>query len=64
MFYSLFLYGNIYWIFKNIPLELVGGGLKRYEYVRNRGLAACVRVRTMGEAGSNFCHFDACVLIE
>ena len=28
------------------------------------GLEACVRVRTMGEGGSNFCHFGACVLIE
>ena len=64
MFYSLFLYGNIYLIFKNIPLELEGEGLKRYEYVRNRGLAACVRVHTMGEGGSNFCHFGAYVLIE
>ena len=27
MFFSLFLYGIIYWIFKNIPLEIVGGGL-------------------------------------
>ena len=36
MFFSLFLYGIIYWIFKNIPLEVVGG-LKWYEYVRNRG---------------------------
>ena len=27
MFYSLFLYGSIYWIFKNIPLEIVGGGV-------------------------------------
>ena len=28
------------------------------------GLVACVRVRTMGERGSNFCHFGAYVLIE
>ena len=66
MFFSLFLYGIIYWIFKNIPLEIVRGGLKWYEYVRNGGggLIACVRVRTMGEERSNFCHFGAYVLIE
>ena len=51
MLFSLFLYGVIYWIFKNIPLEIVGGGLKWYEYVRNGGLLACVHVRTMGEGG-------------
>ena len=28
------------------------------------GLVACVRVRTMGEGGSNFCNFGAYVLIE
>ena len=28
------------------------------------GLVACVSVRTMGEGGSNFCHFGAYVLIE
>ena len=28
MLFSLFLYGVIYWIFKNIPLEIVGGGVK------------------------------------
>ena len=56
MFFSLFLYGIIYWIFKNIPLEIVGGGLRWYEYVRNggRGLATCVRARTMGEGGQIF----------
>ena len=54
MFFSLFLYGIIYWIFKNIPLKIVGGGLKWYEYIRNRGLVACVRVRTMGEGGEIF----------
>ena len=54
MFFSLFLYGIIYWIFRNIPLEIVGGGLKWYEYVRNGGLVACVRVRTMGEGGRIF----------
>ena len=37
MFFSLFLYGSIYWIFKNIPLEIVGGGLIWYEYVRTGG---------------------------
>ena len=30
------------------------GGLKWYEYVRNGGLLACVRVRTMGEGGQTF----------
>ena len=54
MFFSLFLCGIIYWIFKNIPLEIVGGGLKWYEYARNRGLVACVRVRAMGEGGEIF----------
>ena len=57
MFFSLFLYGIIYWIFKNISLEIVRGELlKWYEYVRNGGggLAACVRVRTMGEGGQIF----------
>ena len=54
MFYSLFLYGTVYWVFKNMPLEIVGGGLKWYEYVRSRGLVACVRVRTMGEGGQLF----------
>ena len=29
-----------------------------------RGLVACVRVRTMGEWGSDFCDFGAYVLIE
>ena len=28
------------------------------------GLVACVRVGTMGEVGSNFCHFCAYVLLE
>ena len=28
MFYVIFLYGIIYWISKNIPLEIVGGGAK------------------------------------
>ena len=28
------------------------------------GLVACVRMRTMGEGRSNFCHFGAYVLIE
>ena len=37
------------------------GGLKWYEYVRNGGPLACVRVRTMGEGGSNLCHFGAYV---
>ena len=67
MFFSLFLYGIIYWIFRNIPLEIVRGkGLKWYEYVRNGGggLVACARVRTMGEGGTNFCHVGAYVLIE
>ena len=59
MFFSLFLYGIIYWIFKNIPIEIVigGGGLKWYEYVRNRGLVACVCVRTMGGGGVKFLSF-------
>ena len=56
MLFSLFLYGIIYWIFKNIPLEIVEGGLKWYEYVRNGGLVACVRARTMGE-GVQFLSF-------
>ena len=54
MFFSLFLYGIIYGIFKNIPLEIVGG-LKWYEYVCNGGgLVACICVRTMGEGGQIF----------
>ena len=54
MLFNLFLYGIIYWIFKNIPLEVVGGGLKWYEYVRNGGLVARVCVRTMGKGGQIF----------
>ena len=50
---------------KNSIRNSGGGGLKWHEYVRNRGrLVACVRVRTMGEGGSNFCHFGAYVLSE
>ena len=55
MLFSLFLYGFIYWIFKNIPLEIVEGELKWYEYVRN--------AYDWG-GGSDFCHFGAYVLIE
>ena len=33
-------------------------------YALGGGLVACVHVRTMGERGSNFCHFGAYVLIE
>ena len=51
MFFSLFLYGIIYWIFKNIPLEIVGGGLRWYEYVCNRGARSLL---TMGEGGHIF----------
>ena len=57
MFYSLFLYGIIYWIFKNIPIRNSVGGLEWYEYVCNGGFVECVRVRTMGERGSNFFPF-------
>ena len=65
MFFSLFLYGIIYWIFKNIPLEIVGGGVKMVStYAMGGGLLACVRVRTMGRGRSNFCYFGAYVLIE
>ena len=41
MLFSLFLYGIIYWVFKNIPLKI--GGLKWDEYVRNRGEARSMR---------------------
>ena len=56
MLFSLFLYGIIYWIFKNIPLQIVEGVvIKWYEYVRNGGgVVGCVRVRTMGEGGQIF----------
>ena len=37
VYFSMELFIGFYWIFKNIPLEIVGGGLKWYEYVRNRG---------------------------
>ena len=51
MFYSLFFYGNIDGIFKNIPVRNGGGGqIGKSTY----GIVvACVRARTIGE-GSNF----------
>ena len=65
MFFSLYLYGIIYWIFKSIPLEIVvGGGLKWNEYVRNRGARSMRTCTYDGGGGLNFCHFGAYVLIE
>ena len=64
MFFSLFLYGIIYWTFKNIPLKMTKGGLKLYEYVRNRGARSMCTCAYDGGGGSNFCHFGAYVLIE
>ena len=63
MFFSLFLYGIIYLIFKNIPLKIVGG-LKWYEYVRNGGARSMRTCAYDGGGGSNFCHFSEYVLIE
>ena len=58
MLFSLFLYGIIYWIFKNIPLEIVwGGGLKWYEYVRNGGARSMPTCAYDGEAGVKFLSF-------
>ena len=62
-YYSLFLYGLIDWIFKSFPIRN-WWVLDGKEYVRNGGVVASVRVRTMGEGGSNICYFGAYVLIE
>ena len=47
IFYSLFLYGLIDWIFESFPIK--NGGVDGNEYVRNLGVVACVRLRTIGE---------------
>ena len=60
-FFSLFLYGLIDWIFESFPIRN-GGGLDGKEYVRNVGVVACVRLRTIEEEGFNFCYFGAYVL--
>ena len=66
MFFRLFLYGIIYWIFKNIPLEIVGGWLKSYEYVRDGGGARSMRTCAYdgGGGGQIFVIFGAYVLTE
>ena len=61
--FSLFLYGYIDWVFECFPIRN-GGGLVGKEYIRSGGVVASVRVRRMGEWGSNFCYFGAYVLIE
>ena len=57
MLLSLFLYGIIYWILKNIPLEIVGGGLKWYEHVRNRGARSMRTCAHDGGGGVKFLSF-------
>ena len=57
MFYSLFLYGIIYWMLKNIPLEIVGM-LKWHEYIHNERVARSMRTCACnGEEGVIFLSF-------
>ena len=64
MFYSLFLYGIIYWIFKIIPVRNNGEGLEWHEYVRNWGDLSMRTCAYDGRRASNFFHFGAYVQIE
>ena len=55
IFYSLFLYGIIDWIFKNILVRNGGMGVRKVKYVHNkRGAVAHVHLPTMGEGGQIF----------
>ena len=54
MLYSVFLYGIISWMFKNIPVRNGGGVRSTYAM---KGVVVSVHVRTMGGEGSNFGHF-------
>ena len=63
MFCSLFLYGIIDWVFKNIP---IGNreGVRWVAVCMQWGVIASIHVHMMGGGGSNFGHFGVYVLIE
>ena len=51
MFYSLFLYGIIDWIFKNISARMVWEGVRWVRQRTKMGVVARVHVHTMREGG-------------
>ena len=58
MLYSLFLYGVIDWLFKNISFRNKGTDRMDETTYAERGVVESVHVLAWG-SGSNVCHFGA-----